>query len=151
MPNQFTNITRRTVDNSYVISRNGMPYHVPNQGEFAPLWEQVNAYALAHPEEVTLEYPPSPSPLPEELEAEFIEKVAEILNAFAREKDYNHGIAAALAASRDSSKYAADFAVMQKAYDDTWVMAYSLIPQIKDKALTVAQAVSRLPALTWEE
>lgn len=28
-------IIKRTADNSYVIDKNGLPYHVPNEGEFA--------------------------------------------------------------------------------------------------------------------
>ena len=54
-------IIKRVIDNSYVIVKNGLPYHVPNEGEFVDEWEQVNAYAEAHPEEVTLEYPCEPT------------------------------------------------------------------------------------------
>lgn len=69
------NITKRTIDNSYVIEKNGMPYHVPNEGEFVEEWAEVNAYAEAHPEEVELEYPPqSYTPTEEEI---FIAAVAE--------------------------------------------------------------------------
>ena len=46
---------------SYVINK-GM-YHVPNEGEFTKLWEQVDAYAKEHPEVVM------PEPTPEELAA----------------------------------------------------------------------------------
>ena len=53
-------IIKRTIDNSYVIVKNGLPYHVPNEGEFIDEWIEVNAYAEAHPDEVTLEYPPEP-------------------------------------------------------------------------------------------
>lgn len=53
-------ITKRTTDNSYIIEKNGYPYHVPNEGEFAEEWAEINAYAEAHPDEVTLEYPPEP-------------------------------------------------------------------------------------------
>ncbi|MBQ4132786.1 MAG: hypothetical protein IJD04_03505 [Desulfovibrionaceae bacterium] len=44
-------------DGSYVINQ-GM-YHVPNEGEYAELWVQVDAYARAHPELV------QPEPVPE--------------------------------------------------------------------------------------
>ena len=54
-------IIKRTADNSYVIEKNGMPYHVPNEGEFAAEWAEVNAYAEEHPEEVTLEEPYVPT------------------------------------------------------------------------------------------
>lgn len=55
------NIIKRTIDNSYVIEKNGMPYHVPNEGEFAEEWAEVNAYAEAHPDEVILEEPYVPT------------------------------------------------------------------------------------------
>lgn len=54
-------IIKRIIDNSYVIEKNGMPYHVPNEGEFADEWSEINAYAEEHPEEVTLEYPYEPT------------------------------------------------------------------------------------------
>lgn len=54
-------IIKRTIDNSYVIEKNGMPYHVPNEGEFAEEWAEVNAYAEAHPDEVILEEPYVPT------------------------------------------------------------------------------------------
>lgn len=73
------NITKRTTDNSYVIEKNGYPYHVPNEGEFAEEWAEINAYAEAHPDEVTLEEPPEPyEPTPEEIaEAELAAAKAE--------------------------------------------------------------------------
>ncbi len=54
-------IIKRTIDNSYVIEKNGMPYHVPNEGEFAEEWVEINAYAEEHPEEVILEEPYVPT------------------------------------------------------------------------------------------
>ena len=53
-------IIKRIADGSYVIQENGYPYHIPNEGEFAERWAEINAYAEAHPDEVTLEYPPEP-------------------------------------------------------------------------------------------
>lgn len=54
-------IIKRAIDNSYVIEKNGMPYHVPNEGEFAEEWAEINAYAEEHPEEVILEEPYVPT------------------------------------------------------------------------------------------
>lgn len=63
-------LIKRTIDNSYVIEKNGLPYHVPNEGKFTEEWAEVDAYAQAHPDEVTLEYPPEPiEPTFEELVA----------------------------------------------------------------------------------
>ena len=58
-------ITRRT-DKSYVITRNGLPYHVPDSGKWRDLWAEVDAWAQAHPEQVT-EEPAPPVPTEEEL------------------------------------------------------------------------------------
>ena len=54
-------IIKRTADNSYVIDKNGLPFHVPNEGEFAEEWAEINTYAEAHPEEVILEEPYVPT------------------------------------------------------------------------------------------
>lgn len=63
---QHSPITRRA-DGSYVIAYAGYPeYHVPNDDEFAALWAEVDAWAQAHPEQVT-EEPVPPVPTEEEL------------------------------------------------------------------------------------
>jgi hypothetical protein len=69
----FTDIKRR-LDGSYEITLNGLPYHTfPGH----PKFDEVDAYALAHPDEVTVLTPPPPPTL-DELKAA---KRAEILNA----------------------------------------------------------------------
>lgn len=67
----FSHIIHRTADDSYVITKNGMPYHVyPYAAEFAQEWDEVFAYAEAHPECVTEEQPyVPPVPTTEELAA----------------------------------------------------------------------------------
>ena len=57
-------ITKRA-DGSYVIEKNGCPYHVPTGWTE---WIEINAYAEAHPEEVELE-PAPPEPTLEEMKA----------------------------------------------------------------------------------
>ena len=50
----YGQIIHRASDDSYVITKNGMPYHVyPYAVEFAEEWDAVFAYAEAHPECVT--------------------------------------------------------------------------------------------------
>lgn len=48
----YKNIQKKA-DGSYVLEKNGMPYHIPNTGEFAEEYEFINKYAEAYPEEVT--------------------------------------------------------------------------------------------------
>lgn len=60
----YGQIIHRVFDDSYVITKNGMPYHVyPYAAEFAEEWDAVFAYAEAHPECVTEEQPYVP-PVP---------------------------------------------------------------------------------------
>lgn len=60
----YGQIIHRIADDSYVITKNGMPYHVyPYAAEFAREWDEVLAYAEAHPEMVTEEQPYVP-PVP---------------------------------------------------------------------------------------
>ena len=60
----FGQIIHRTVDDSYIIMKNGLPYHVyPYAAEFAEEWDAVFAYAEEHPEMVTEEEPYVP-PVP---------------------------------------------------------------------------------------
>ena len=79
----FENVLSRP-DGSYVIDRNGLPYHVPNEGEFESLWQQVNTFALENPELVKPEPPPEPPPAPtsEELLARDKIRAANILTAY---------------------------------------------------------------------
>lgn len=77
----YGQIIHRTADDSYVITKNGMPYHVyPYAAEFAEEWDAVFTYAKAHPECVTEEEPYEP-PVPtlEEVKAA---KISEIKAAF---------------------------------------------------------------------
>lgn len=67
----YGQIIYRTADDSYVITKNGMPYHVYlYAAEFAEEWDAVFAYAEAHPECVTEEQPyVPPVPTLEEVKA----------------------------------------------------------------------------------
>ena len=77
---RYKNIIHRTFDDSYVITKNGMPYHVcSNVEEFEEEWKAVNAYAKAHPECVTEEQPYVP-PVPTFKEAKAA-KLSEINKA----------------------------------------------------------------------
>lgn len=42
-------------DDSYVIEKNGYPYHVPNNDEFGVEYAEIKAYALEHQDQVTEE------------------------------------------------------------------------------------------------
>ena len=87
----YSNIIHRVFDDSYVITKNGMPYHVyPYAAEFAEEWDEVFAYAEAHPECVTEEKPYVPTL--EELKAAKKARIdAETSDAIASGFDYAVG------------------------------------------------------------
>jgi hypothetical protein len=58
----LTAITRRAADGSYVVTKKGLPFHVPNIEGYKELFEAVDEYAKAHPEVVTVEHPYVPTP-----------------------------------------------------------------------------------------
>lgn len=58
----LTAITQRSADGSYVITKNDLPYHVPNSEAHKELFEAVDEYAKAHPEVVDVEHPYVPTP-----------------------------------------------------------------------------------------
>ena len=43
-------------DGSYVITNHGMPYHVPNSGDYVELWKSVDEYAKSNPDKVAFEH-----------------------------------------------------------------------------------------------
>lgn len=76
MPFDFSIIYTRP-DGSYLINKGF--YHVPNEGEWAELWAQVDAYAKEHPEVVQAE-PTPPEPTLDEVR---VEKLSELSSKFA--------------------------------------------------------------------
>ena len=82
----LSSITRRVADGSYVVLKNGLPYHVPNIEEFADFFSQLDEYACAHPEAVKEERPHVPTE-EEELREEIEARIAE-LQEYLRSTDW---------------------------------------------------------------
>ena len=78
----LTSITRRVADGSYVVTKGGLPCHVPNNDEFKEFFAQLDAYAKEHPEAVVDEHPYVPT-LEEIAEAELARAKAERAEAVA--------------------------------------------------------------------
>lgn len=82
----LSSITRRVADGSYVVQKNGLPYHVPNSEAFAGFFSQLDEYASAHPEAVTEERPHVPTE-EEERRAELERRLSE-LQEYLRSTDW---------------------------------------------------------------
>jgi hypothetical protein len=91
------------------------------------------------------ELPAIPGPAPEELEAQFNAAVGARLEAFAQENGWD-SLDRAL---EQRGVFAADAAVAQKAYDDTWRAAFPLAEKVKAGTMTAEDALAALPALEW--
>lgn len=65
----YRNIQKKA-DGSFVLEKNGYPYHLPNTDEFKEEYEFVEKYAAAYPEEVAEYVEPvveQPAPVDERL------------------------------------------------------------------------------------
>lgn len=72
-------------DGSYVVTMNGMPYHVPNNEEFSAFHKQITDYRRDHPEQFSPEVVYTPSE--EELLAQAKQrKTTEIQNEIMKNK-----------------------------------------------------------------
>jgi hypothetical protein len=57
----LSTVTRRVADGSYVVTRNGMPFHVPDNEEYKDFFAQLDAYVTERPEVVKEEHPYVPT------------------------------------------------------------------------------------------
>ena len=117
-------------DGSYVINQ-GL-YHVPNEGDYAELWGQVDAYAKEHPE-VVQEEPQEPEyePTPEEIQKKMTDAVQVALDNFAQTRGYD-GIMSACSYSNSTDaqfKLEADYCIALR--DTTWRMGYAILAEVK--------------------
>jgi hypothetical protein len=95
--------------------------------------------------------PPAP-PTPEELGNSFDAAITRRLDVFARKSPtpglpWNNIIEAMQGAKTEDFKEEGDIAV--KAWNDTWLAADALLPQVLSGELSVRGAVERLPVLEW--
>jgi hypothetical protein len=80
----------------------------------------------------------------------FIQSINQYLDNFAAENGYSRGIAAALAVTKNSTIYGANFEPLQTAYDSVWQAALLLLPQVTSGTVTLEDALAQLPALEWD-
>ena len=94
----YKNIQRRS-DGSYVVEKQGMPYHIPNEGEFAEEYEFINKYATAYPEEVA-EYL---EPVREEVQQD--ERLVRLASLERESSSLSQDILAEIATDEDKTRF----------------------------------------------
>lgn len=139
-------------DGSYVITKNGMPYHVtPDMPEFA----EIDAYAKTHPGEVQPEpVVPTPEPTPEEVYQHFVDAIQKWLDDFARTRRYDNIMSACTYATSANSRFQREGQYCVEARDATWEKGYQILDDVmsgKRPMPTVDEVLAELPKLEWPE
>ncbi len=146
-------------DGSYIIRvetpGGDAPYHVPCEGEFLPLFAEVDAWARAHPGQVSQEPEPVVEPpTPERILASFTAAIQRHLDAFAQTRNYDGILSAATYATSTVPKFAAEGQYAVEARDATWARAYEILAQVESGSRpmpSIEEVVAELPSLTWPE
>lgn len=139
----YGDVVRRK-DGSYVIRKNGGPYHVPDEGIYADLYKDVHAYAEAHPDKVKSEEYEDLLCYSSVKEA-FLSHIDCVLRDFADKKGYGSILSARMA----SGPFAQDKIFADKAYNDVWSIAISLMPGLEDGSISLEKAKAMLPKPKW--
>lgn len=151
----FGNIIVRE-DGSYVI-KGGM-YHVPNEGEFAELWAQVDEYAKANPDNVTLEVEPEPEPkyepTQEETEARIQKRltnaVQHVLDSKAKELNYDSCLSVCSYIDTGVAKFDAEGVAFRKWRSAVWAKGYEILAEVQEgkrEIPTEEELIADLPEL----
>ncbi len=94
----YKNIQKRA-DGSYVVEKQGMLYHIPNEGEFLEEYEFINKYATAYPDEVT-EYV---EPVREEVQQD--ERLVRLASLERESSSLSQDILAEIATDEDKARF----------------------------------------------
>lgn len=94
----YKNIQKRA-DGSYVVEKQGMPYHIPNEGEFLEEYEFINKYATAYPDEVA-EYV---EPVREEIQQD--ERLVRLASLERESSSLSQDILAEIATDEDKARF----------------------------------------------
>ena len=141
-------------DGSYVITKNGHPFHVPNMGEWIKLWQQVTDYVAANPDKLSPEpLPPEPpQPSPEERQKMFTDAIQKRLDDFAKTRGYDGILSAATYATSAISQFRAEGQYCVEARDATWIKGYEILGAVlagERPMPTIEEVFAELPALEW--
>ncbi len=113
-----------------------------------PLWDDLKEVIVFYGEHGR-DFPLGELASPDELVKQFEEAVAQGLDAFARERQYDNMDKARLAALTVDFKADGDYA--NQLYDRVWSAAFALEEQIRTGTITINDALAALPEMVWPE
>lgn len=142
-------------DGSYLLNQN--TYHVPNEGEWAELWKQVDAYAKEHPNVVFPEpVEESPELTPEQIIESYTQQIQKALDEFAQTKHYDNIMSACSYAESTDPVFKAEALYCIQIRDTTWRQAYIIMDEVlagTRPLMTIEELIIELPigSAEWPE
>ncbi len=154
----FGNILVRE-DGSYVIK--GGTYHVPNEGEYAELWTEVDAYAKANPDKVTQEVEPEPEPeyepTQEEIEAQIQARLTNAiqrhLDSEAKKLNYDSCLSVCSYINTGIAKFDSEGEAFRVWRSAVWAKGYKILDLVKSGEMAIPseeELIAMLPELVIE-
>lgn len=138
-------------DGSFIVNQ-GL-YHVPNEGEWAELWAQVDAYAKEHPEVVQPE-PGEPEPTPEEqeaaLQAEYTALIQSMLDKEAQKLGYDNCNSVCTYIDTGVQKFDDEGKAFRAWRSAVWAKGYEILDAVKAGEMAIPteeELVEMLPKL----
>lgn len=140
-------------DGSFVITKNGMPYHVPNEGEYQELWDDISK-KVSNGELIAISEPKDPESEPtiEEMLKAIVDAIQAHLDEFARTRNYDNILSAASYAVSTVPKFQAEGQYAVAARDLTWAKSYEILVEVENGQRgipTVEEVMAELPVLAW--
>ena len=132
-------------DGSYLANQ-GL-FHIPP--DWTELWEQVDAYAKAHPEVVFPEpVEPEQEPTPEEIIERYTQNIQQALDDFAKTRKYDGIMSACSYAESTDPIFAAEATYCIQLRDTTWRQAYTIMDEVlagTRPLMTIEELIAELP------
>lgn len=148
----FENVIHRIVDDSYVITKNNMPYHVPNEGKWKSLWNDVNEYAQNNPKNVTIEYPkvPTQEDINIETQQQYTNFIQQLLDAEAQNLGYDNCLSVCSYMDTGVQKFDDEGSCFRKWRSAVWNTGYEILDKVKSGKMEIPseeKLIKMLPKL----
>ena len=143
-------------DGSYVVNQD--MYHVPNEGEWVELWEQIDIYAKEHPENVFSEpiEENTAELTPEQIIESYTQQIQNALDTFAQTRHYDGIMSACSYAESTDPVFKAEALYCIQLRDTTWRQAYIIMDEVlagTRPLMTIEELIAELPigSAEWPE
>lgn len=129
----LTTIIQRTIDGSYVVQKNGMPYHIPNEGSYANIWNEIKNYIEVNQIEVTVEkpYEPTKEEIEVQIQKRLTDAVQHVLDAKAQELNYDSCLSVCSYIDTGVARFDAEGKAFRAWRSAVWAKGYEILAQVQ--------------------